>query len=290
MSNDKEREEKEHIIHDDASWAEAIKHLEGDDQNAGGKQQQTAEEGGDAPERAGAEEDVSSRNDGEESELLTEQEDDGSEGDAARIEAAIGMDAAETAGQVDGTEHKKKSDSVQKRTKKSRKELLDILQEREGALERARAELENIRQQIAIKEDKLIRMVAEFENYKKRTRREWELHLKRANAELIKDMLGILDDFERAFEAPDDSGELFRSGVQLIYSGLLDVMKRASLNEIEAENRTFDPQYHEAMGEMESDEAEEGCVLRVIQKGYMLRDQLLRPAKVIVAKARKTDK
>jgi molecular chaperone GrpE len=280
LSKGAEREEKEHVIRDDASWEEAIKHLENDDQSAGGERQQTAEERGDA----------SSSEDGKEPALHGEQGDDGS-GDTAGIEDATGADTTEKAGQVDGAEHKKEqSKAVQKRTKKSRKELVDVLAERECALEQTREELENIRQQLAIKEDKLIRMVAEFENYKKRTRREWELHQKRANAELIKDLLGILDDFERAFEAPDDSGEHFRSGVQLIYSGLLDVMGRAGLREIEAESRTFDPQYHEALGEMESDEVEEGNVLRVVQKGYTLRDQLLRPAKVIVAKARKTDK
>lgn len=289
MSDDAEREDKEHVINEDSNWEEVLKHLTDEVRDAGGAQQAAAE-GEDASEQKGTVDDVSGREGGGEPAVRTDQEDDGS-GDATQIEAAGGLDTVQPAEQVDDAEHKgEQGKAVQKRTKKSRKELLDILREREDTLGQVREELENIKQQFAIKEDKLIRMVAEFENYKKRTRREWELHQKRANAELIKDILGILDDFERAFEAPDDSGEHFRSGVQLIYSGLLDVMVCAGLNEIEAENRPFDPQYHEAMGEMESDEVEEGYVLQVVQKGYMLHDQLLRPAKVIVAKARESKK
>ncbi len=290
MPKDAEREEKEHVINEDASWEEVIKRMDDEGRDAEDAKQRAATEGTDASEQKDAVEDVRGSGDGGEPELRTEQEDD-EPGDAAQAEAAGDLDKDQPDEQVDDTEHdREQRKTVQKRTKKSRKELLDILREREDALERSREELENIEQQFAIKEDKLIRMVAEFENYKKRTRREWELHQKRANAELIKDILRILDDFERAFEAPDDSGEHFRSGMQLIYSGLLDVMVHAGLNEIEAEERPFDPQYHEAMGEMESDEVEEGCVLNVVQKGYMLRDQLLRPAKVIVAKAKESEK
>lgn len=290
MSKDAEHEEHEHIIGDEASWEEAVKELGDADHDDGGAAKRAAgteEVEAGRPSAAG---DASGEENGDGSAPHPPGEEGASEtGD--RADAGGEPWSAHAAGTADKTESREERNrAVQKRTKKSRKELLDELRDRDEAIELARDELEKTKQQLAIKEDKLIRMVAEFENYKKRTRREWELHQQRANAELIKDILGILDDFERAFEAPDDSGEHFRSGVQLIYSGLLDVMGRAGLKEIEAENRPFDPQYHEAMGELPSDDVEEGCVAQVVQKGYMLREQLLRPAKVIVARAREPEK
>jgi molecular chaperone GrpE len=284
LAKDAEHEDREHVIDDDSSWEDMLRRLGDDAPDGGGGAERAAAGGGDVP---GKREVV---DEGGGAETGAPAEADGESGDDARVEAAEAGGTDRPAERIDDAAHAGgRGAAVQKRTKKSRKELLDILREREDALERSRSELEKMKQEFAIKEDKLIRMVAEFENYKKRTRREWELHQKRANAELIRDILGILDDFERAFESPDDSGEHFRSGVQLIYSGLLDVMVRAGLNEIEAENRPFDPQYHEAMGELESDEVEEGHVMQVVQKGYMLRDQLLRPAKVIVAKEREPE-
>ncbi|HUV37774.1 MAG TPA: nucleotide exchange factor GrpE [Patescibacteria group bacterium] len=288
MSNGTEREKKEHVLGEEASWEDAVKNVEEECENAGRARQQAVMEPGDTSggeDTAGGGDD---REGGGESGLEEKSMDAGPE-DAGREngphdrehdgQAERGDDTERTAGQ---------KGEVQKRTKRSRKELLAILDKQQDELERAREESDNIKQQIVIKEDKLIRVVAEFENYKKRTRREWELHQKRANADLIKEILGILDDFERAFEAPDDSGEHFRSGVQLIHSGLLDVMERAGLTEIEAENKPFDPQYHEALGVVASDEVEEGCVANVVQKGYLLRGQLLRPAKVIVVKAKES--
>jgi molecular chaperone GrpE len=127
-------------------------------------------------------------------------------------------------------------------------------------------------------------MAAEFENYKKRTRREWDLLQKKATADLLNDLLAVLDDFERAFEAAGEKGDHFFSGIKMIHSRFVEILGRAGLSEIEAKGRPFDPQFHEAMGEAESEGTEEGSVVNVVQKGYMVRDQLLRPARVIIAK------
>ena len=290
MSDGKERGEKEHVINEDESWEETLKHLVDDGVDAKGRSEREDE----APDSGSAEECEGEGAPGydderqeKEEESIEREREEMLEQDMVKQKESSGEETVPPETEQDRAGHTKRDRAAaQKRIKKSRKELLDILEQLEGELEKTREELGNIKQEFAIKEDKLLRMVAEFENYRKRTRREWELHQKRANADLIKDILGILDDFERAFEASDDSGEHFRSGVKLIYSGLLDVMGRAGLAEVEAENRLFDPQYHEAMGEMESDEVEAGFVAKVVQKGYMLRDQLLRPAKVIVAKVK----
>jgi molecular chaperone GrpE len=180
------------------------------------------------------------------------------------------------------TEKKVKS---KKRSKKhGTKHLAELLSRKNDILQAMENQMEKVEQDLKIKEDKMLRMAAEFENYKKRTRREWELHQKIANADLLTDILGVLDDFDRAFESAEDTEDRFFGGIRMIHNQLLDVLLKAGLTEIDAEHKVFDPQFHEAMGESESDEIETGRVLYIVQKGYLLNDQLLRPARVIVVK------
>jgi molecular chaperone GrpE len=174
-----------------------------------------------------------------------------------------------------------------RKKKTNRKELLGLLQKKNEMLQEMEESLEQMEQAVKTKDDRIVRMAAEFENYKKRTRREWELLQKQANGELIREILGVLDDFDRALEAAGDSDDHFHSGVRMIFSGLLDILNREGLREIETQNQPFNPQYHEAMGEVESDVVAEGHIAHVVQKGYMLNDQLLRPARVVVAKKKK---
>ncbi|MBN2071557.1 MAG: nucleotide exchange factor GrpE [Candidatus Krumholzibacteriota bacterium] len=182
------------------------------------------------------------------------------------------------------------AEKKQKRTKKvGSKRLAELLDKKNEMLLKMEKQLAQTEQLLEIKENKILRLAAEFENYKKRTRREWELHLKKANAVLLGDILGVLDDFDRAFAASDGAGDHFYSGIRMIHTQLMDILKRAGLSEIEAEGRLFDPQYHEAMGNAESDQLEEGHVLHVVQKGYMINDLLLRPARVIVVKETSKD-
>lgn len=175
----------------------------------------------------------------------------------------------------------------QKRSKRlSAKGLATLLENKNKILHEMAKDLEKAEENVKIKEDKLLRMAAEFENYKKRTRREWDLLQKKATADLLNDLLSVLDDFDRAFEATGETGDHFFSGIKMIHARFVEILERAGLSEIEAKGRPFDPQFHEAMGEVESDGTEEGCVVNVVQKGYMVRDQLLRPARVIIAKKR----
>lgn len=189
----------------------------------------------------------------------------------------------------DGSEEKNKDSSTSSHAAKgakktSRKELLGLISKKNEMLQRMEGEIEKQKEELKIKEDKLLRIAAEFENYKKRTRREWELLEKRSKAELITDILGVLDDFDRALEALGEREDHVADGVILIVTGLKDTLKRVGLREIEAMGQKFDPQYHEAVGGVESEEIEDGCIAVVVQKGYEMNDQLLRPAKVIVAK------
>ncbi|HSG29462.1 MAG TPA: nucleotide exchange factor GrpE [Candidatus Krumholzibacterium sp.] len=188
----------------------------------------------------------------------------------------------------DGDDNKSDSHRSQKKQKRQKKhgnnELAELLKKKNDLLQNMEKRLRKVEEDSKIKEDKVLRMAAEFENYKKRTRREWDLHQKKANADLLSGILGVLDDFERAFDAAEGEGDHFRTGIRMIHAQLMDVLKRAGLLEIEAAGEVFDPQFHEAMGESPSSEVQPGTVLHVVQKGYMLHDQLLRPARVIVAR------
>ena len=202
----------------------------------------------------------------------------GSDADGASIEEDGGTRGAQ---EEDSTA---RSGALKGAKKTSRKELLDLISRKNDMLQRMGQETEQLKQELKIKEDKLLRIAAEFENYKKRTRREWDLLEQRAKAELITDILGVLDDFDRALEALGEREDHVADGVILIVTSLKDVLEKAGVREIEALGARFDPQLHEAVGGIESDDIEEGCIAHVVQKGYEMNDQLLRPAKVIVAK------
>ena len=130
--------------------------------------------------------------------------------------------------------------------------------------------------------DRLQRLAAEFDNYRKRNAREQAAFAERANERLVKDLIPILDDLGRALEAAADHEEAkLEDGVRLVHRSLADLLQKQGLTEIETEGK-FDPHVHEALLSQPSD-AEEGSVIEVVQKGYKLGDRVLRPARVVVA-------
>jgi molecular chaperone GrpE len=128
----------------------------------------------------------------------------------------------------------------------------------------------------------LKRVAADFENYRKRVARDQESLVARAHERLVKELLPVLDDLERALAAAEKHEEAtLEEGVRLVHQELQAALKREGLAEIETNGR-FDPHVHEALLSQPSD-AEEGSVLEVLQKGYRLGDHVIRPARVIVA-------
>ena len=128
----------------------------------------------------------------------------------------------------------------------------------------------------------LKRVAADFENYRKRVARDQESLVARAHERLVKELLPVLDDLERALAAAEEHEEAkLEEGVRLVHRELKDALDREGLAEIETNGR-FDPHVHEALLSQPS-EAEEGSVLEVVQKGYRLGDRVLRPARVVVA-------
>lgn len=143
-------------------------------------------------------------------------------------------------------------------------------------------------EQIKELEDRLLRLAAEFDNYRKRTAKEFGYLVKNANERLILELLNTLDNFQRALDSAKTSNdyENFHKGVELIYTHMKDILIKEGLNEIEALGKQFDPNFHEAVTQAESDKYKEGTVMEEISKGYMLNDRLLRASKVVVSKGR----
>jgi len=130
--------------------------------------------------------------------------------------------------------------------------------------------------------DRLQRLAAEFDNYRKRSARDAAALSERANERLVKELLPVLDDLGRALEAAGDHEEAkLEDGVRLVHRALAELLAKEGLAEIETDGR-FDPHVHEALLSQPSD-ADEGSVIEVVQKGYKLGDKVLRPARVVVA-------
>jgi molecular chaperone GrpE len=130
--------------------------------------------------------------------------------------------------------------------------------------------------------DRLQRLAAEFDNFRKRSAREQAALSERANERLVKELIPILDDLGRALEAAAEHEEAkLEEGVRLVHRALSDVLSKEGLAEIQTHGQ-FDPHVHEALLSQPSD-AEEGSVIEVVQKGYTLGNKVLRPARVVVA-------
>ncbi len=147
------------------------------------------------------------------------------------------------------------------------------------SLEAVRAERDELK-------DRFLRLAAETENYKKRSEREKAEFLKRSNQALVKELLPVLDNLERALEAAGQNQEQkgLLEGLELTRQELWKVLERHGLERVEALGQTFDPEYHEAMMQQEDPEVEENTVLQELQKGYLFQGRLLRPAMVVVSK------
>jgi len=159
----------------------------------------------------------------------------------------------------------------------------------EDELTRLTKDLERKEQEIRDHYDARLRLQAEFDNFKKRRDKEIADFRKYANESLLEDILMVVDDFERAIAAAEQTHKLedFLEGVELIFNKFLDILKKKGITEIEAvPGQPFNPEIHEAVTQSETDEVEEGMIYQVFQKGYYLHERVLRAPKVVVAKAK----
>jgi molecular chaperone GrpE len=136
------------------------------------------------------------------------------------------------------------------------------------------------------KYDLYLRSQAEMENLKRRSKKEKEDWLKYANESLIKELLPVLDNLEKAIEHSQDGTavDALREGVELTLKGLKDSLEKSGLKEVKALGEPFDPCFHQAVSEQEDEFVASGSILIELQKGYTLNDRLIRPAMVVVSK------
>ena len=140
-----------------------------------------------------------------------------------------------------------------------------------------------VEEQQEVVDDRLLRLAADFDNYKKRAAREREEYVVLANERLLKELLPVLDDLERALNAAEDHEEAqLEEGVRLVHRSLASLLARNGVEEIATDGK-FDPHVHEALLAQPAEDREQGDVLDVVQKGYRLGDRVVRPARVIVA-------
>ena len=139
--------------------------------------------------------------------------------------------------------------------------------------------------------ERYLRAEADFENLKKRTKREKEEWIKYANEKLIKELLPVLDNLENAVAHSEnkESFQALKEGVELTLKGLKGTLMKSGLEEIKAQDESFDPNCHHAVLEQEDERVEAGVVCRELQKGYMLNQRLIRPAMVVVSKGKPGD-
>jgi len=140
-------------------------------------------------------------------------------------------------------------------------------------------------------DDRYLRLAAEFDNFKKRTARQYQDIVKSSNEALLTQMLEVIDNFERALAAADTSSdfESLKSGTKLIYQNMMDILKKQGVEPIESVGKEFDPNLHEAMMQVESDEHPEGVVVQEMNRGYKLNDRVLRFARVVVSKGKEEE-
>lgn len=154
--------------------------------------------------------------------------------------------------------------------------------EAEAAEQSAAAEIEALKQQLAEGAERMKRLQADFENFRRRTRQEKEDLSNMVVQDFIRELLPLLDNFDRAMVAGAADGEKFRQGVEMIYNQLADILKNKGMEKIETKDAVFDPNFHQAVMRVENSELEDGAIAMEMQKGYMVKGRVIRPAMVQV--------
>ncbi|MCX7830743.1 MAG: nucleotide exchange factor GrpE [Acidobacteria bacterium] len=140
-------------------------------------------------------------------------------------------------------------------------------------------------------EEKILRLRADFENYKRRTAKDWGEREKRAQMEILRQILPFLDNLERAFSnVPENTDINWLQGVEISIKDFQSLLKQIGLEEIDKCGVPFDPSFHESLGFDSNNDFEEGAVAKIVQKGYLFKERLLRPAKVLINKKSGSEK
>ena len=170
---------------------------------------------------------------------------------------------------------------MEKEEKKNKKEVKENKE-----LKHLEEENHKLKNELKESSEKVLRLAAEMQNYKKRNETEKSNMLKYANEDLAKSLLPILDNFERAIKLDDndlsDEVSKFLSGFKMIYGSFVNVLNNIEVKEIDCDGLEFDPVYHQAVLTEKDESKPSGVILEVLQKGYMYKDKVIRPAMVKV--------
>lgn len=156
--------------------------------------------------------------------------------------------------------------------------------DREDPLESLKKKLSEKQEELAGEKDKLIRLKAETDNFRKRLSREKDGFAQFANERLLKDVLPIYENLERALSTPNITVESLQEGVEMILKQFSSFLDKEKVKPVESVGQKFDPSIHEAMSQMESDDHEDDTVIQEYSKGYYLNGRILQPARVVICK------
>ncbi|MBR4868667.1 MAG: nucleotide exchange factor GrpE [Clostridia bacterium] len=145
------------------------------------------------------------------------------------------------------------------------------------------SEIEQLQRELAAQKDLLLRTAAEYDNFKKRTQREKEELSAFTKCSVMKDLLPALDNLDRASGVGVENPDEYKKGIDMIMKSLFDALTKLGLQEIEAEGKEFDPNFHYAISKIEDENLGENMIAQVFQKGYMMGETVIRPAMVVVA-------
>ncbi|WP_099361969.1 nucleotide exchange factor GrpE [Fredinandcohnia onubensis] len=181
-------------------------------------------------------------------------------------EANVDNDVVETIEQAEAELVEEQEDNVQAELSKANEKIAEL----EAKLEEA--------------ESRILRQVADFENFKRRSRLDQETAATYRSQSLVTDLLPALDNFERALqiEATNDQAKSLMQGVEMVYRSIIDALKKEGVEAIEAVGTQFDPNVHQAVMQVSEPDTESNVVLEEFQKGYKLKDRVLRPSMVKV--------
>ena len=184
-------------------------------------------------------------------------------------------------------ENKKKADGKEEKTDSlNTPETDEQKNSDEGNNPEDKDDHKGVEDQLNEQKDKVLRLSAEFENFKKRKQREIDEFKKFANETVFRQLLSVVDNLERAIDSATDAVDETNllEGVKLTHKEILKLFESFNVKRIEADNQPFDPNFHQAVTHAQDNDVPDNTVTNVLQKGYLLHDRLLRPAMVVVSK------
>lgn len=187
----------------------------------------------------------------------------------------IKLDTEQEKGTVDPAAYEKQAEKMENSGETSAGENVEaeVLEE---------SELDKLKAEIAEKDDRILRQQAEFQNFRRRTQKEKEDLGNVIKQDVLKSLLPIIDNLERALAAETVDAESLKKGVEMVYSQLIQTLRDKGLKAIETEGQKFDPTFHQAVMRVQNPELDDGTIAAELQRGYMVGDTVIRPSMVQV--------